>query len=79
MKARKPRVTKSRLKDARSYCQLSQMAILFVKHLNEENMSELGKIILEFTETHPNIFKGAEYINDLLEWEEDRINSRKKD
>ena len=71
-KARKPRVTPARLEAAKKFCELSQMCVLIVRAMEDNEIVERVK------ESQSEIAKGLEYIYDILEWESDKLISKQK-
>ena len=74
MKSRKPRVTKSRLEAAKKYCEISEMCVSIINNIETDDV---------ISETVKNSYKeisvGLEYLQDLIDWEIDKLESRKND
>lgn len=74
MKSRKPRVTKSRLEAAKKYCEISEMCVSIINNIETDDV---------ISETVKNSYKeisvGLEYLQDLIGWEIDKLESRKND
>jgi len=70
-KIRKPRVTPARLEAAKKYCELSQMCILICQGM------ERSEIVDKVREEQPSLFRGLEYLYDILAWEEDKLEKQK--
>ena len=73
-KNRKPRVTKSRLQAAKKYCEISDMCISIIKNIKTDDI-----ISSTVKDSAKEIGLGLEYIQDLIEWEIDKLESRNND
>ena len=73
-KNRKPRVTKSRLQAAKKYCEISEMCVSIIKNIETDDV-----ISEAVRDASKEISLGLEYLQDLIEWEIDKLESRKND
>lgn len=71
---RKPRVTESRLEAARKYCDISQMCVSIIKNIKTDDITSST-----VKDQYKEIMVGLEYLQDLIEWEIDKLQSRKND
>ena len=74
MKSRKPRVTKSRLEAAKKYCEISEMCVSIINNIETDDV--ISKTVKN---SYKEISVGLEYLQDLIGWEIDKLESRKND
>ena len=74
MKSRKPRVTKSRLEAAKKYCEVSEMCVSIIRNIETDDI--ISEVVKNATK---EMAVGLEYLQDLIGWEIDKLESRKND
>lgn len=74
MKSRKPRVTKSRLEAAKKYCEVSEMCVSIIRNIETDDV--ISEVVKNATK---EMAVGLEYLQDLIGWEIDKLESRKND